>query len=106
MFLEQFPNLQYLTLYAASDTDLTPVETKTSLISLSMYIDGDDTLDVSQLTGLHGLHFGVPREGALRLETSAELSQPRVLDLFGGWPVTLYWDLWSRLQHWNLSISK
>ncbi len=83
-FLEQFPNLQHLTVYVTSGTDLAPVESKSSLTSLSIYTDEDGSLDVSQLTGLYSLHFGVAREGTLELETSAELPQLRILDLFGG----------------------
>lgn len=83
-FLDRFPNLQTLAVHIVPGTDLTPVETKTSLTALEVYTDGDDLLDVSQLTGLNSLRFWVPREGTLNLETSADLPNLRILDLFGG----------------------
>lgn len=83
-FLEQFPNLDTLNIYAASEADLTPVETKTSLVSLRFFAEGDNLLDISQLTGLHNLCLSADQNGAIKAESSAQLPQLRSLELWGG----------------------
>lgn len=83
-FLEQFPNLDTLSVLVASETDLTPVETKTSLSSLNVQTDGDNLLDISQLTGLHNLCLSADQNGAIKAESSAQLPQLRSLELWGG----------------------
>lgn len=82
-FLEKFINLQYLTLSVASETDLTPIETKRSLTTLRIYSDDSTTLDVSQLTRLYNLQAIVLQgeNGILRLKSSAELPELRILEL-------------------------
>lgn len=83
IFLEKFTDLKDLDLYVASDTDLTPIETKRSLASLRIYSDGSTTLDVSQLTGLYKLQATVlqSEHGILQLKSSAELPEMRILEL-------------------------
>lgn len=83
-FLEIFPNLESLSIHIRSGTDLTPVETKTTLTDLSLYTDGSDALDVSQLTELRSLRLWAARDGQLSLESERELPQLKILDLLGG----------------------
>lgn len=82
-FLEKFTDLKVLDLYVASETDLTPIETKRSLASLRIYSDGSTTLDVSQLTGLYKLQAIIlqSEHGILQLKSSAELPELRILEL-------------------------
>lgn len=83
-FLERFPNLRTLAVHTAPGADLTPVENQTSLTALEVYAHSGDTLDLSRLTGLYSLRIWTPRGEPLAAETSAELPELRILDLFGG----------------------
>ncbi len=83
-FLDRFPNLGILSLKVAPGTDLTPVETKSSLTSLLLVADGDNLLDVSQLTNLQSLSIATPLSGGTKVESSVRLPQLRSLSLSGG----------------------
>ena len=83
-FLDQLPQLQRLTAHLSPGTDLTPVEQKTTLRNLSLWVEGSDTLDVSQLTDLRVLDFWGPQDIEIALETSSDLPELRYLHLPGG----------------------
>ena len=83
-FLDQLPQLTRLNAHLSTGTDLTPVEQKTPLNNLSLQLDGNDTLDVSQLTNLRVLDFWGAQDIEIALETSSDLPELQYLHLPGG----------------------
>ncbi len=83
-FLDQLPQLTRLNAHLSPGTDLTPVEQKTTLNNLSLQLDGNDTLDVSQLTNLRVLDFWGAQDIEIALETSSDLPELQYLYLPGG----------------------
>ena len=83
-FLDQLPQLTRLSAHLSPGTDLTPVEQKTTLNNLSLQLDGNDTLDVSQLTNLRVLDFWGAQDIEIALETSSDLPELQYLYLPGG----------------------
>lgn len=83
-FLERLPNLRALYLHTESGIDLTLLETKTSLMGLSLFSESDTTLDVSQLTQLRFLDYWGDSDIDITLETTAELPYLKILTLPGG----------------------
>lgn len=83
-FLERLPNLRALYLHTEPGIDLTLLETKTSLMGLSLFSESDTTLDVSQLTQLRFLDYWGDSDIDITLETTAELPYLKILTLPGG----------------------
>ena len=63
---------------------LSRLETKTSLMGLSLFSESDTTLDVSQLTQLRFLDYWGDSDIDITLETTAELPYLKILTLPGG----------------------
>ena len=83
-FLERLPNLRRLYLHTEPGIDLTLLETKTSLMGLSLFSESDTTLDVSQLTQLRFLDYWGDSDIDITLKTTAELPYLKILTLPGG----------------------
>ena len=83
-FLERLPNLRRLYLHTEPGIDLTLLETKTSLMGLSLFSESDTTLDVSQLTQLRFLDYWGHSNIDITLEPPAELPYLKSLTVSGG----------------------
>lgn len=92
-FLDKLPQLKRLGAHLAPGVDLTPVEQKTTLMSLGLILEGSDTLDISQLTNLRLLDFWGPEDIEIALGTSNDLPELQILYLPGGSRLTSSLDV-------------